>query len=182
MEDDIYRGMHIPKGSMVCCSPALDVWPWCLLRNLDGRCSATSGTAPNIIDVIFDLWSCRAILRDEKIFADPSVFSPERYLEEVDAPTLKLRDPRNYVFGFGRRSVLHPLPHKYSHLTPQWLDFIYAEDALVRISLSPPSGSLWRPCLQHWTFPSPPIRALGNPLNPPSSLITPSSGPCIFSC
>lgn len=66
MEDDIYRGMHIPKGSMV----------------------------------FGNIW---AILRDEKIFADPSVFSPERYLEEVDAPTLKLRDPRNYVFGFGRR-------------------------------------------------------------------------------
>jgi len=66
MEDDIYRGMHIPKGSMV----------------------------------FANIW---AILRDERLFADPSAFYPERYLQNVDESMGKRRDPRNYVFGFGRR-------------------------------------------------------------------------------
>lgn len=28
---------------------------------------------------------------------------PERYLEPADEETEKRRDPKNYVFGFGRR-------------------------------------------------------------------------------
>lgn len=43
------------------------------------------------------------MLRDEAIFPNPEEFRPERYLEEVDEATAKLRDVRNYVFGFGRR-------------------------------------------------------------------------------
>jgi len=66
MEDDTYRGMFIPKGSLV----------------------------------FGNVW---AITRDEKIFPNASEFHPERYLEDVDAATAKRRDPRNYVFGFGRR-------------------------------------------------------------------------------
>lgn len=48
----------------------------------------------------------RAITRDEQIFPNASEFYPERYLEEVDAATAKRRDPRNYVFGFGRRYLV----------------------------------------------------------------------------
>ncbi|RDB30081.1 hypothetical protein Hypma_013902 [Hypsizygus marmoreus] len=67
MEDDIYRDMHIPKGTLV----------------------------------FGNIWS---ILHDERIYANPSVFNPDRYLEkDIDAETQKRRDPRNYVFGFGRR-------------------------------------------------------------------------------
>ena len=42
------------------------------------------------------------MLRDPAVFSDPDTFSPERYLDSDEA-TAKLRDPRNYVFGFGRR-------------------------------------------------------------------------------
>ncbi|KAF5381704.1 hypothetical protein D9615_005603 [Tricholomella constricta] len=66
MEDDVYRDMHIPKGSLI----------------------------------FGNIW---AILRDERIYPNPSTFAPERFLEKVDAATERRRDPRNYVFGFGRR-------------------------------------------------------------------------------
>jgi len=66
MEDDVYKDMHIPKGSLV----------------------------------FGNIW---AILRDERIYANPSAFIPERFLEKVDPTTERRRDPRNYVFGFGRR-------------------------------------------------------------------------------
>jgi len=66
MEDDIYRGMHIPKGSLV----------------------------------IGNIW---AIAHDERVFHDPHSFKPERFMEKVDTETAKKREPRNYIFGFGRR-------------------------------------------------------------------------------
>jgi cytochrome P450 len=47
----------------------------------------------------------RAILRDEKLYPNAHEFYPERFMEKVDADTERKRDPRNYVFGFGRRYV-----------------------------------------------------------------------------
>ncbi|KAJ7718623.1 cytochrome P450 [Mycena metata] len=66
MEDDIYRGMFIPKGSLI----------------------------------FGNIW---AITRDETLFPNASAFIPERYLEKVDPALARKRDPRRYVFGFGRR-------------------------------------------------------------------------------
>jgi len=66
MEDDVYRGMFIPKGSLV----------------------------------FGNVW---AITRDETLFTNASAFLPERYLEKVDPALARKRDPRSYVFGFGRR-------------------------------------------------------------------------------
>ncbi|KAJ7143734.1 cytochrome P450 [Mycena epipterygia] len=66
MEDDVYRGMFIPKGSLI----------------------------------FGNVW---AITRDETLFPNASAFLPERYLEKVDPALAKRRDPRSYVFGFGRR-------------------------------------------------------------------------------
>ncbi|KAJ7148774.1 cytochrome P450 [Mycena crocata] len=66
MEDDVYRGMFIPKGSLV----------------------------------FGNVW---AITRDETLFPNPDAFLPERYLEKVEPALAKKRDPRSYVFGFGRR-------------------------------------------------------------------------------
>ncbi|KAG9311257.1 cytochrome P450 [Chiua virens] len=67
MEDDVYEGMLIPKGSLV---------------------------FPNI-------WT---ILRDDTLFPDPHAFNPDRYMEPaVDEATERQRDPRAYIFGFGRR-------------------------------------------------------------------------------
>lgn len=36
----------------------------------------------------------------------PKAFIPERYLEDVNEATAPLRDPRNYIFGLGRRCVI----------------------------------------------------------------------------
>ncbi|CAL1711055.1 unnamed protein product [Somion occarium] len=66
MEDDVYKGMFIPKGTLV----------------------------------FANVWN---ILRNEELYPEPNSFKPERYLVEVDEATAKRRDPRNYVFGYGRR-------------------------------------------------------------------------------
>ncbi|KIK01617.1 hypothetical protein K443DRAFT_678273 [Laccaria amethystina LaAM-08-1] len=66
MEDDVYRGMHIPKGSLI----------------------------------FGNIW---AIMHDEEIYPDSYTFNPDRFLTKVDADTERKRNPRNYVFGFGRR-------------------------------------------------------------------------------
>ncbi|KAK0499180.1 cytochrome P450 [Armillaria luteobubalina] len=62
-QDDEYRGMHIPQGSIV----------------------------------VANIW---AILRDEELYPRPDVFDPERFMGESHDP---VKDPRNYIFGFGRR-------------------------------------------------------------------------------
>lgn len=45
----------------------------------------------------------RAILRDESTFPDAFEFRPERFITEKDPHVLAKMEPRNYVFGFGRR-------------------------------------------------------------------------------
>ncbi|GLB44585.1 putative cytochrome p450 [Lyophyllum shimeji] len=58
MEDDVYRGYHIPKGASV---------------------------FTNIFAILQDCFQ-------------PDIFRPERHMDESDLP-----DPRDVVFGFGRR-------------------------------------------------------------------------------
>ncbi|EED83855.1 predicted protein [Postia placenta Mad-698-R] len=43
------------------------------------------------------------MVRNPTLFPDPDTFVPERYLAPADEATMRRRDPRNYVFGFGRR-------------------------------------------------------------------------------
>jgi len=50
--------------------------------------------------VFANIW---AMLRDPDVFPEPDRFNPERYLEKVDEETARRRDPRVFVFGFGRR-------------------------------------------------------------------------------
>ncbi|THH15228.1 hypothetical protein EW146_g5214 [Bondarzewia mesenterica] len=68
MEDDEYKGMRIPKGSIV----------------------------------FANIWN---ILRDENIYPNPDIFEPERFLDKSQDGSRhqRQRDPRPYVFGFGRR-------------------------------------------------------------------------------
>lgn len=47
----------------------------------------------------------RAMLRNDKVYPDPHTFRPERFLEPVTPEMERKRNPMNYVFGFGRRSV-----------------------------------------------------------------------------
>ncbi|KAH9919731.1 cytochrome P450 [Fomitopsis serialis] len=49
--------------------------------------------------VIGNIW---AMSRDEDLYPDPDRFDPERFLN-ICAETAETRDPRNFVFGFGRR-------------------------------------------------------------------------------
>lgn len=50
--------------------------------------------------VFANIWK---MLRDETVYPKPDEFIPERYMVEADEATVKRRDPRHYVFGFGRR-------------------------------------------------------------------------------
>lgn len=42
-------------------------------------------------------------MHDERLYPNADKFVPERFMEQVDEETAKKRDPKNYVFGFGRR-------------------------------------------------------------------------------
>jgi cytochrome P450 len=66
MQDDVYDGRLIPKGSLI----------------------------------FANIW---AMLRDPEVFPDPERFDPERYLKKVNEETARRRDPRGFIFGFGRR-------------------------------------------------------------------------------
>ena len=48
----------------------------------------------------------RAITRDESLYPEPNVFRPDRFMVPVDKEAERRRDPRSYVFGFGRRFVM----------------------------------------------------------------------------
>ncbi|KAI0637681.1 cytochrome P450 [Trametes polyzona] len=65
MEDDVYKDMYIPRGTLV----------------------------------FGNVWN---MSRNPEVFPDPETFNPERYMEKVDAATASKRDPRAFVFGFGR--------------------------------------------------------------------------------
>ncbi|KAF9043019.1 cytochrome P450 [Panaeolus papilionaceus] len=51
--------------------------------------------------IFSNIW---AILRDERLYPDPNAFNPDRFMESSgDVEADRKRDPRHYVFGFGRR-------------------------------------------------------------------------------
>jgi hypothetical protein len=48
----------------------------------------------------------RSMTRDEEVYPDPESFKPERFIKD-GALNKEVRDPRDIVFGFGRRCGLH---------------------------------------------------------------------------
>lgn len=86
-EDDVYDGQFMAKGTLVFGNiwyfppPSLPSYP--------------TNPLP------------RNILRDESIYPSADSFNPSRFmpssLAALDESTRRKMDPRNYVFGFGRR-------------------------------------------------------------------------------
>ena len=46
----------------------------------------------------------RSMLRDEEVYPDPNTFNPDRFIKD-GVLNREIRDPRDIVFGFGRRFV-----------------------------------------------------------------------------
>ena len=101
MEDDVYKGKFIPKGSLI----FGNIWYVALASNsstLDGFASPTrQESTPNYQLIIAP--NFRTMCRNEELYPDPDTFNPERFMEKVDDETRRKRNPRNFVFGFGRR-------------------------------------------------------------------------------
>jgi len=83
VSDDEYIGYHIPAGSTVVASI------WYIVHVSETR---------HIVIVS----SRRTLSRDERVYPDAEAFRPERF-HNLDRATAEYMDPRNYVFGFGRR-------------------------------------------------------------------------------
>jgi cytochrome P450 len=58
----------------------------------------------NITAVSGQLNLLRSMLRDEEVYPDPTVFNPDRFIKD-GVMNKEIRDPRDIVFGFGRRFV-----------------------------------------------------------------------------
>ena len=83
-KDDTYAGFFIPKGSAV----IANLW---LVTDETNRITITL----SVLIVI-----ARAFLHNPKIYSDPFAFNPGRFL----GPNPE-RDPRDFVFGHGRRQT-----------------------------------------------------------------------------
>ena len=53
----------------------------------------------------------RHLTHDPDVFPEPEAFKPERFLDANGELDLSKGDPSDFVFGFGRRSVL---PYEFS--------------------------------------------------------------------
>jgi hypothetical protein len=81
--DDIYNGYLIPGESIIMANI------WLVLLYL--LCVSSQR-----ID--------RSMTRNEEIYPDAEAFKPERFIKN-GALSKEVRDPREFVFGFGRRCV-----------------------------------------------------------------------------
>ncbi|KAF7375801.1 putative monooxygenase [Mycena sanguinolenta] len=81
-QDDIYQGMHIPKGSIVMANIWYDEGP---------ACEHERTLRESVL---------RHMLHDPEVFTDPMEFRPERY-QNLD---FEMEKVTSAVFGFGRRS------------------------------------------------------------------------------
>ncbi|EJF63642.1 cytochrome P450 [Dichomitus squalens LYAD-421 SS1] len=91
MEDDMYRGMYIPRGTLV-------------FGNNSELHYHGPGPEPSYKTPCHaTLPSMQAHEPQSCTFPDPDAFKPERYLDKVDDATAIKMDPRTFVFGFGRR-------------------------------------------------------------------------------
>jgi Cytochrome P450 len=80
MKDDQYQGYRIPEGTL-------------MIPNIWSGLEISSGLAFTWLNDAH-----RAMLHDETLYKDPMAFNPDRFIGDN-----KELDPRNLVFGFGRR-------------------------------------------------------------------------------
>lgn len=71
---------------------------------------------------------CRQISRDPAIYEDASAFNPDRFINNP-----KILDPRDFIFGFGRRSC----PGNYLAYQMIW---IFVVSTLWGFELERPEG------------------------------------------
>lgn len=98
-QDDVYSGYAIPKGSFVFANVWYDAY------SFDG-------------ETLKFMCMLRSIMRDETLYAKPNTFNPDRFMKTVSDAEDKKRDPRTYVFGFGRRLVTMVYLVLLTHLEP----------------------------------------------------------------
>lgn len=75
--------------------------------------------------VIPNVWQ---ISRDPNVYEDPSTFNPDRFINDPN-----IRDPRDFIFGFGRRAC----PGSYLAYQVIW---IFVVSTLWAVELERPEG------------------------------------------
>lgn len=103
ISDDLYKGYHIPKGTMVIAVSAVQY----LCVHDRSWLSRTYGPyTVHIHAELFDrliLHAHRAMLHNPVDYPDPEHFKPERFIGKDGAIDLTVLDPGAIAFGFGRR-------------------------------------------------------------------------------
>jgi len=79
------------------------------------------------------------MVRDEKLYPQPDEFLPERFLVDMDEQTKKRMNPRNFVFGFGRRYEFQSI---FTHSCFVYFALSMIDVAQALISLNNPCGFL----------------------------------------
>jgi Cytochrome P450 len=99
MEDDVYKDMHIPKGSLIFGNI------WYVLLLMFYLYSFVFFKKIHSIILMTYLIPCvyRAMMRDETLYPDATAFRPERFMEPTTPEMERKMNPKHFVFGFGRR-------------------------------------------------------------------------------
>ena len=98
MEDDVYKDMHIPKGSLV----FGNIWYVMLSMFYFGVLWLVAiSSITHYAHLI--LHAYRAMMRNETIYPDAASFRPERFMVPTTPEMERKMNPKSFVFGFGRR-------------------------------------------------------------------------------